>query len=157
MSPPNSSQGMSNNSKSQSVDRTIRIRVWILFALFVFKLYVMFSLVFRDGVHPGWILVGVIPGIIIGVLSKRMHIIAWDSDAKMVVSQMDLVGSIILLFYLAYTFFGDDLLEMGLHNAAKAGLVVTSMAVAVTLIRLRHTFHSVKGVLRSAGVLATEE
>ena len=139
-----------------SIDRKILIRVRILFVLVVFKLYAAIMLVVRDDVHPGWILAGVVPGIIIGIIASRMHTISWDEEKKTVVSQMDLVGGLVLLGYLLYTFFGDELVEMGIHNAATAGLIVTSMAITVTILRMKLTFHNVEEVLRSAGMISNQ-
>lgn len=144
----------SRNDIRSSIDRKILIRIRILFALVVFKLYAAIMLVLRDDVHPGWILAGIVPGIIIGIIVNRMYKISWDEEKKTVVSQMDLVGGLVLLGYLFYTFFGDELVEMGINNAATAGLIVTSMAIMVTILRMKLTFHNVEEVLRSAGMLS---
>lgn len=142
----------SRNTMRSAIDRKIRVRIWILFALLIFKVYAAIMLIARDDVHPVWIIAGVIPGIAIGLISGRMHTISWDEQKKAVVSQMDFIGVVVLFGYLLYAFFGDDLVEMGIHNVATTGLIVTSMAITVTLIRMKLTFHTVAEVLEDAGL-----
>lgn len=136
-----------------SIDGSIKIRMLVLLGLLVFKLVAMVRLISAHDANPAWLLVGIAGGLVIGLIATRMHITSWDKSAKTVVSQMDSVGIFVLITYILYAIFSDELVEMGIKNAAAAGLVVTSMAVTVTLIRLRDTYHDVAAVLREAGLL----
>lgn len=149
----NENEPGSSKSARDSVEGSLKFRMIILLALMVFKLVLVIQLIVRDGANPAWLLVGVAAGIAVGLIARRMHIISWDQSAKTVVSQIDAVGIIVLILYLLYTFFGDDLVEMGIKNVTAAGLVVTSMAATVALVRLRSTYRSVADILRDAGLM----
>lgn len=146
-------QEASSRSMRDSIDGSIKIRMLVLLGLLVFKLVAMVRLISAHDANPAWLLVGIAGGLVIGLIATRMHITSWDKSAKTVVSQMDSVGIFVLITYILYAIFSDELVEMGIKNAAAAGLVVTSMAVTVTLIRLRDTYHDVAAVLREAGLL----
>ena len=56
-------------------------------------------------------LLGVVGGIILGVVSSRMFHISWDHDGQKVVSQLDLIGGIVLVVYILFELGSEFLIK----------------------------------------------
>ena len=55
-------------------------------------------------------ILGVLAGVFGGILSARMYHLSWDHDAKKIVSRLDVIGIIILAFYIVFVIFRSNLI-----------------------------------------------
>lgn len=140
-------------SHISAVDGKIKIKMLLLLALLLFKLYAMVRLIQTHEANPAWMLVGVVVGVIVGIWANRSSEITWDHSRGEVVSQMDVEGVIVMATYIVFVIFQDEIAAAGIKHAASAGLVVTTSSVVTTLVRLWLTYRSVGDVLREAGLL----
>lgn len=74
---------------------------------------------------------GVALGVGVGVVSARMFHISWDQNAGKTVARLDLFGGIILMCYIVFAFFRNQLLGEFVHGAALGGV---SMAVVTGIM-----------------------
>ncbi len=127
--------------------------------LIVFMVLLALSIwhVIRDHVSPLWLLVGLIPGMALGVALARTKVLGWDADAHSVVGRSDRVGIVILVTYVTFVLLGRDaVLGYWVHSAAAASVVSLAMTAGAMFTRMVVTMHGIRGVLRAAGVAVHE-
>lgn len=140
-------------STGELVSSSIRTRIWTLLVIVALKLLVLVQLLFFRDVSWWWVVVGVIPGLIIGMMADRMYLHSWDMSQGAVVARMDKLGTFVLVLYLLYLIFRDDVVGAGFGKGDIAAVVITSMAAATILMRIHLTFEGIANVLREAGIL----
>lgn len=92
------------------IDKSLRFRLRIYFAIAVILIGVFFFNVIRGTLHIQLGLLGMAIGIILGVITSRMYNISWSHDMKKVIGRLDLFGIIILIFYLAIELSRDKII-----------------------------------------------
>ncbi|MCO5229231.1 MAG: hypothetical protein M9934_13240 [Thermomicrobiales bacterium] len=140
-------------STGELISSSIRTRLWVLFVIVALKLLVLVQLLFFRDVSWWWVIAGVVPGLIIGKAADRMYLHSWDRSQGAVVARMDKLGTFVLVMYLLYLIFRNDIVEAGFGRGDIASVVVTSLAATVILMRIHLTFEGIKNVLREAGIL----
>lgn len=139
------------------LDRRLRLQMRIFLVVFVVLLALSVWHVLRDHVSPLWLLVGLLPGMALGVALARTKVLGWDADARSVVGRSDRVGIVILVAYIAFVLLGRDaLLGYWVHSAAAASVVSLAMTAGAMLTRIAVTLHGIRGVLRAAGIAIPE-
>ena len=121
---------------SKHIDKKLRNRLKIYF----FISLVLIGIIIRDLIFGivsfPFMLIGLIFGLVIGVISARMFHISWSHDAKKIVSQLDVFGSLILILYILFEFFRDKIISYFIYGPAVGGVsisLVTGMMIGRTL------------------------
>jgi hypothetical protein len=92
-------------------------------------------------------------GVFIGwLISKRMHIISWDAEARKTVSRMDRLGIIILVCYLVFAILRHWIFSHWIHGHALTAFSL-SIASGGMLTRFYHTRKQVRKILIEEGVM----
>lgn len=96
----------------QHVHKRLRLRLQIYFVLAVILLATTGYHLLHDDISWWPPLIALVVGAIIGVITSRLFQISWNEEDKRVVSRFDLLGSVILVGYLLFVLFRDQLLQL---------------------------------------------
>lgn len=96
--------------------------------------------------------IGILVGLTIGIISARMYHLSWDKDAKKIVSRLDIIGIIILVFYLAFVIVRSRLI--GIFVAAPVvGAVGFSITAGVMIGRVVGTRNAIMEILKEREII----
>jgi hypothetical protein len=90
-------------------------------------------------------------GIVIGMFASRMFQLTWDHDSQKIIARFDAVGIAILVLYILFSFFRNNLITTVIHGPAvgAVGLAIISGSFLGQLIGMRN---GVKGILKAEGI-----
>jgi hypothetical protein len=95
---------------------------------------------------------GIFIGLLIGIISARMYHLSWDKDAKKIVSRLDVIGIIILVFYIAFVIIRSKLI--GIFVAAPmVGAVGFSTTAGVMIGRVVGTRNAIIEILKEREII----
>lgn len=126
-----------------------RLKIFII--MFVGMLGFIVYDVIRHGFDPLIIICGFILGIIIGALAGRMFNIQWHKETEKVVANLDTGGIIILVIYIAFSIFRQNILGVWIHGPVLATFSF-SLATGAILGRILSINVRIRNVLNSQGI-----
>jgi hypothetical protein len=135
----------------QHIDTRLRFRLRVYFVIAVVLLFIMFENIAKGIFSLHTELGGLLLGGVIGVLVARMYKISWQEDMQKIVSQLDVVGGIILVFYIGFEIFREEILLHFLSSATVAALTLPIIA-GIMLGRLFGTGRKIIRILREERV-----
>lgn len=111
-------------SKTQNIDRRLinRLRFYLLVIVVLLVVIVLevvignFSIIFA--------FVGIIIGLIIGVIVSRIYNLSWDEETNNVVGNIDLIGFVILMFYLVFILTKTQLLAYLVQGNSLSAMIL---------------------------------
>jgi hypothetical protein len=110
----------------QHLDKSLKFRLRIYFALaLLFLILFIYDLIRRE-LNIGYGLLGILIGTCLGIVTSRMFHISWDTDAKRVVGRLDIFGIGILIFYVIVEIFRNQIVSYFTH-----GKEVTAVSFAI--------------------------
>jgi hypothetical protein len=133
------------------LDKKLRFRLRIYFAISIILLGVVSFEIFTNRVSPLLALVGLGIGLLIGVIAARMFLLSWDKDAKKVISRLDVVGGIILAIYIVIAIFRGKIIG---HYVQGSYVTGTSLSVVAGIMigRVFGTGQKIVEILREQGL-----
>src|SRR5664279_5358280 len=92
------------------LDKKLRFRIRMYFVISIILLgIVIYEIVL--GKETGILsLIGLAVGSCIGILTARIFLLSWDKDAKKVISRLDVIGGIIIVFYIVLAIFRNKII-----------------------------------------------
>ena len=151
---------MSNKNRSipeHRIHPKLRRKLRIFLAIYAVMTVIVVYDMLRDHIDPLWAVGGFVAGLVLGVVLTRMDVLSWNSDAKVVVGRMDLIGALLLVAYLVFIVFRDDVLGTWIRDSNAVAVTGISMTAGTMAGRVFHTFNGIRGILREAGVLPDAE
>jgi hypothetical protein len=103
--------------------------------------------VLQGNIDLGWIALGIVIGLLVGIAAGRMFSIKWHADTQKVVMGMDKMGFLILGLYILFRIFGDRFLSNYMHGPTLAAFTF-SMLDGIMIGRLLSMYRSVTKILR---------
>jgi hypothetical protein len=95
---------------------------------------------------------GIVLGLIIGFLVGRIFAIKWHQETQKVIINMDRTGFLIIIIYVAFRIFGEQLFGEFLHGAALTAFTF-SMLAGIMIGRLISMYRRVMAILREQKIL----
>ena len=132
----------------QHIDRRLLVRLRLFITVLLVKTgLVIFSMVSNEIAWP-LTLAGISTGIVIGALLSRIYKLDWDENSSQVIAQIDWMGGIFLLIYIAFRcsqkWFWEFWIDSG-HLVAFALCVSTGIMFGRVLLTRR----GIKRILES--------
>ena len=120
---------------------SLRLRIYLFICLTMIVLIIVDVL--RDTIGAGLATIGIVLGMVLGLIVSRMYQLKWDEETTKVIAQIDWVGGIILVLYIAFLFSRDWLFGHWVQAATLAafGLSVTAGSMFARIIFARHGIH----------------
>jgi hypothetical protein len=108
------------------LDSKLRTRLTLYYFITLALIVIVILHILIDHVQTYWPLLGLGIGAALGAGISRMFHITWDKGAKQAISQMDAFGVLILISYIVFEFYRDEIIERFIQGPA---VVATSFAV----------------------------
>jgi len=102
------------------------MRLSIYFIIGASLVFIVIYHILVDHVRSFFPLLALGLGFVLGLLIARMFQISWDHGAKKAISHMDEFGIIILVLYVVFEIYRDEIIEHFVHGPA---VVATSFAL----------------------------
>ena len=134
------------------VDKKLRFRLRLYALISLVMLGIVLYEIFIKILPLKFAGIGILVGLTIGIISARMYHLSWDKDAKKIVSRLDIIGIIILVFYLAFVIVRSRLI--GIFVAAPVvGAVGFSITAGVMIGRVVGTRNAIMEILKEREII----
>jgi hypothetical protein len=108
------------------LDPKLRRRLTLYYFIALVLVVIAIFHIIRDHVSTLYPLLSLAIGIGLGALASRMFHITWDHGARQAISRFDTYGIVILVFYIAFEAFRNDIIGYFIHGPS---VVATSFAL----------------------------
>jgi hypothetical protein len=98
------------------VDRKLLFRLRMFLAISFIMLLIIIYDVIQNVINPALAVLGIGAGLILGLFLSRIFRIAWHEERKQVISNLDRVGTAILVIYMIFSFLRCQLLSQWIHG-----------------------------------------
>jgi hypothetical protein len=140
----------------QHVDHRLRVRLRAFLTVWLLLIGVVGIEVIRQNFDVGLFLVASISGFLVGIFLSRIYRLDWSEETTKVVSQLDLIGRIILAAYILFMFGRNWIFGHWVQASDLMGF--TLCFTAGTMIgRVGATRHGIRLVLHALSVIKLEE
>jgi hypothetical protein len=135
------------------VHKKLLFRIRRLAIVFVIITAVLIYEISHDYIAGYLAAAGFLIGIIIGtIVSRRMHNISWDAEARQAVTSMDRLGIIILILYILFAIARKWIFSHWLEGTALTAFTL-SVSAGGMLGRFYKTRQKIRQVLKKEGFL----
>lgn len=128
------------------IDTKLRIRLLIYAVVALVTLGITAFHVVRNDESPPVASASLVLGFVVGLLSARMFHVSWDGDTNKVIARLDVVGGMILVAYIVFTFLKDQLLGTVVPTA-ELGAATVAVTAGVMVGRVVGTRGHIRSVL----------
>jgi hypothetical protein len=133
------------------IDKRLRFRLRLYFLIaFVLVAIFLFN-IFRGQLVASYGILGMVAGIIVGIFSSRMYHISWNKDSEKVVGKLDLYGIIVLILYVLFEIFRDNIVTYITHGF-EVGTIGFAVLAGIMIGRVMGTRGKITQVLKEQKV-----
>lgn len=137
---------------SHHIDKKLKFRLRLYALISLIMLGIVIYEIFIKILPTEFAAVGIFIGLFIGVITARMRHLSWDKDAKKIVSRLDVVGIIILVFYMGFVFLRSRLIGIFVQGPV-VGAVGFSITAGVMFGRIVGTRNAIMEILREREII----
>ena len=143
---------MAKKHPREHVDRRLRFRLQLYGVISLILLcIVMFDIVTSViNVYQGFLGIGL--GVGVGIVSARMFHISWDKNAEKTVARLDIFGGAILVGYIVFVLFRNQLIGEFVPRSAISG-VSLAVAAGIMIGRILGTRGKIIKILKEQNLL----
>ncbi|MCK9150967.1 hypothetical protein [Methanobacterium alcaliphilum] len=123
-----------------------RLRIYIAIIILI-SILIIYELI-QGHFNIPLAIIGIIIGWVIGIFVSRMYVLSWDDDENIIVSHMDGIGAVILVFYLIFVINKSKYFGYWVQGTPLFDLVI-SVTLGTMIGRILGTRSSIKKVLRA--------
>jgi hypothetical protein len=138
------------SESTSSIDWALIIRMRMFLVLFMAMMIIVAVQIVRSG--SGGLLatpIGLLIGYLIGLLTSRMLALSWDDEAHKVVGRMDVLGAVVLILYIVFTWNRTWILS----EFAQGDLLTAVSYSVLAGLFLGQLFGTAKGIRRVIAAL----
>jgi len=143
------------SSESQYIDPRIikRLRIYMIIAMVI--LFVIIFEVSQGIFNVLLTIAGVFVGMMIGIIVSRMFHISWDEESNIVISNIDWIGAVILVFYIIFTLTRTYFLGYWIEGTPLFATILSLTAGTMLgrIIGTRHVVNKILKALKIDGIL----
>jgi hypothetical protein len=139
------------------LDRRMRLQLVVFSLIFCITLLLTVYHLVADRVNPLWAVLGLVAGYAIGLALARTKVLGWNQDDAQVVGNMDLIGAGILVLYIGFVIFKDEIVEHWIADAEIVVVIGLAMTCGTMLGRVISTRRGIMGALNDAGFVRGEQ
>lgn len=129
------------------LDKKLLFRLRMYFIISIVLLGIVLFEVLSGRVSFLLAMIGFIIGITIGVAAARMFLLSWHHDAKKVISQLDIIGGIILALYIVFAIFRSKIIGEFVPASYVTGMSL-SVAGGIMIGRVFGTGQKIVSILK---------
>jgi uncharacterized protein (DUF697 family) len=134
------------------IDKKLKFRVRLYSLISLVMLGIVLYEIFIKIIPLPFAAIGIFIGLFLGIISARMYHLSWDKDAKKIVSRLDVIGIIILVFYMAFVIVRSKLI--GYFVAAPmVGAVGFSITAGIMIGRVIGTRNAIMEILKEREII----
>ncbi|MGC9518004.1 MAG: hypothetical protein ACP5C3_09970 [Methanomicrobiales archaeon] len=135
-------------SKAQYIDERIikRLRIYLMITFIILVLIIWE--VYQGKFNIILVLGGILGGFFIGLIVSRMYNLTWDEETNIVVSNIDWIGAVILVFYFIFVFSRTYLLGHWI-DGTPLFCTVLSLTAGTMLGRVLGTDRRIYNILKA--------
>lgn len=134
------------------IDKKLRFKLKIYFAISVVMLGIVLYEFFSGKVDLSFVLIGLGLGVSIGVVVARISLVLWHKNAKKVISQLDVVGGVILVLYIALSIFRGTIVSHFVQGSQVTGASLALVA-GIMIGRVFGTGQQIVNILKEQKLL----
>jgi len=143
-------------SVRQHLDHRLRVRLRVFLIVWLLLIGIVGIEVVRQNFDIGLFFVASISGLLVGIFLSRIYRLDWSEETTKVVSQLDLIGRIILAAYVLFLVGRNWVFGYWVQASDLMGF--TLCFTAGTMIgRVGATRRDIRLVLYAVGVIGSEE
>jgi len=133
---------------SELVDRKLTIQLRIFFAIFLIMTVLVVYHLIADRINPLWAVAGAVIGVVIGRILGRTKALSWNASTQTVIGSSSLLGTIILVAYIIFAIFKDELIDNWISDPAIVSVVGLALTAGVMIGRLSFMLRGLQDVIR---------
>lgn len=134
------------------IDKKLKFRLRLYSIISLVMLGVVLYEIFIKTLPLEFAVVGIFIGLFGGIISARMYHLSWNHDAKKIVSRLDVVGIIILVFYIAFVIARSKLIGYFVV-APMVGAVGFSITAGIMMGRVIGTRNAIMEILKEREII----
>lgn len=135
-----------------NIDKKLTFRLRLFAIISILMLGVVLYDIFTNILAIEFAVVVILAGVILGIISARMYHLSWNHDAQKIVSRLDIVGVIILVFYIVFVIFRSKLIGFFVHGPT-VGAVGFSITAGIMIGRIIGTRGAIIRILEDRGII----
>lgn len=134
------------------IDKKILLRARIFALIFLVMLALLIHDFILGIISFPFLLAGISLGLTLGILASRMFNLSWDKDSKKIISNLDNLGILILVFYILFSFFRNDLITFFVHGPMVGSISLATLTGSFfgQLVGMRN---GIKGIFKAEGLI----
>lgn len=134
------------------LDKKLLFRLYLFVVIFLVMMVILTYDIFLHTI--GFMLAagGLGLGIIIGFISGRIFVTKWHEETNKIVTRIDEIGVVVLVFYFLFAFFRNKIIGYWLHGPILTAFSF-SLIAGVMLGRLLSTIRSIRNILSARGII----
>jgi hypothetical protein len=134
------------------IDKKLRFKVRLYSLISLVMLGIVLYEIFIKILPLYFAAFGIFIGLFLGIISARMYHLSWNHDAKKIVSRLDVIGIIILVFYMGFVIIRSRLI--GYFVAAPmVGAVGFSTTAGIMIGRVIGTRNAIIEILKEREII----
>jgi hypothetical protein len=133
------------------LDRKLSLRLRIFVLIFIIMLGIISYDIFQQTISFVLAGGGLLLGIIIGFVAGRTYVTKWHEQTNKVITQIDEIGVVVLILYIAFSVFRSRIFGHWLHGPTLTAFTF-SITCGIMLGRLFTTVRGIKNVLSDRGI-----
>lgn len=134
------------------IDKKLQFRLKIYFTISVVMLGIVLYEFFSEKVDLPFVLIGLGLGVFIGVVVARVFLVSWHKNARKVISQLDVVGGVILVLYIALSIFRGTIVSHFVQGSQVTGASLALVA-GIMIGRVFGTGQQIVNILKEQKLL----
>ena len=140
----------------QHVDHRLRFRLRVFLIIWLVLALVIAIDVLRHKFDISLVLLGSLTGFLIGLVLSRMYRLDWEQETTKVVSQLDVVGRVILGVYILFMVGRDWILGFWIQASDLMAFILCFTA-GTMIGRVAGTRRGIRRILQALGVAKLEK
>lgn len=137
---------------SHHVDKKVLMRARIFGVISIIFIGILLRDLFIGTISLLLLLISVGAGCLLGIVASRMYHLSWNHDGKKVVGRLDSLGVVILVGYMAFAFFRQQIVGYFVHGPM-VGTAVVGLMAGLFVGQIIGVRNGVKGILKDEGII----
>lgn len=134
------------------LDRKLRFRLRIYFLVSIILLGAVLFEILTSRVNLLLALIGLLVGGFIGVIAARRFLLSWDKNEKKVIAELDFIGGVILVLYIASAIFRSRIIGHFVQGSYVTGTSL-SVVTGIMIGRVFGTGHKIVEILQKQRII----
>lgn len=137
---------------SRHVHKKIIFRVRIFFVLSIIFAGILSWDLITGQISLVILLISLLVGVGGGIVASRSSHLTWDHDGKQIVGKMDKIGVVVLILYICFAFFRNQIVGVFVHGPL-LGTVTIALMGGLFIGQIIGIRHGIYGILKDEEII----